>query len=60
MDEYARILQAIAVFAQLGAQHAADRAVIEQLTARVKQLTSANNKAGGDGGPAAPPAKEEL
>jgi hypothetical protein len=39
MDEYARILQAIAVFAQLGAQHAADRAVIEQLTTRVKQLT---------------------
>lgn len=38
MDDTQKILTAIAIIAQVGAQHLEDREMIRQLTARIKQL----------------------
>lgn len=40
MDDTQRLLTAIAIVAQLGAQHVEDRELIRQLTERVKKLTA--------------------
>jgi hypothetical protein len=41
MDDTQRILTAIAIVAQLGAQHVEDRELIRQLTERIQQLNDA-------------------
>ena len=39
MDDLQKLLTAIAIIAQLGAQHAEDREMIRHLTAHIKRLT---------------------